>query len=208
MSDPKNFNNSPENPAASEDVFAYDATAPGGRPTAAPAEANDAAPDPFLVLQNLQRENAELKDKLLRTLADMENMRRRTEKEVADAKIYGVAAFARDMLTFADNLRRAAESVPGDVRDRAEAPVKSLLEGLEVTERDFLSRLARHGVKKLEPLGGKFDPNMHEALYEIPDETKPNGSVAHVVEEGYAIGERVLRPAKVGVSRGGPKAAN
>jgi len=94
------------------------------------------------------------------------------------------------------------------VRDRAEPPVKALIEGIEVTERDFLSRLNRYGVKKLEPLGTKFDPNMHEALYEVPDETKPNGTVVHVVEDGYGIGDRILRPAKVGVSRGGPKPAN
>jgi molecular chaperone GrpE len=163
-------------------------------------------PDPFVVLQNLQRENGELKDKLLRSLADMENLRRRTEKEIADAKIYGIASFARDMLTVADNLRRAVENVPAELR--AEPAIKPIVEGVEVTERDFLSRLARYGVKKLEPLGAKFDPNMHEALYEVPDETKPNGTVVHVVEEGYGIGERVLRPAKVGISKGGPKPAN
>jgi molecular chaperone GrpE len=163
-------------------------------------------PDPFVVLQSLQRENGELKDKVLRSLADMENLRRRTEKEIADAKIYGIASFARDMLTVADNLRRAVENVPTELR--AEPAIKPIVEGIEVTERDFLSRLARYGVKKLEPLGAKFDPNMHEALYEVPDETKPNGTVVHVVEEGYGIGERVLRPAKVGISKGGPKPAN
>ena len=163
-------------------------------------------PDPFVVLQNLQRENGELKDKLLRGLADMENLRRRTEKEIADAKIYGIASFARDMLTVADNLRRAVENMPAELR--AEPAIRPLVEGIEVTERDFLSRLTRYGVKKLDPLGGKFDPNMHEALYEVPDETKPNGTVVHVVEEGYGIGERVLRPAKVGVSKGGPRPAN
>jgi molecular chaperone GrpE len=181
---------------------AYDAT------SQAPAQPGEAAvePDPFVVLQNLQRENGELKDKLLRSLADMENLRRRTEREIADAKIYGIASFARDMLTVADNLRRAVENVPAELR--AEPAIKPIVEGVEVTERDFLSRLARYGVKKLEPLGAKFDPNMHEALYEVPDETKPNGTVVHVVEEGYGIGERVLRPAKVGISKGGLKPAN
>ncbi|HTJ01384.1 MAG TPA: nucleotide exchange factor GrpE [Methylovirgula sp.] len=166
--------------------------------------ANDAAgaPDPFAVLQKLQQENADLKDKMLRTLADMENLRRRTEKEVGDAKLYGVASFARDMLTFADNLRRILDNVPPELRESG----GTLIEGLELTERDFLSRLARHGVKKLEPQGTKFDPNRHEALYEIPDESVPNGTVVQVIEDGYAIGDRVLRPAKVGISRGGPKA--
>ena len=164
-----------------------------------------AEPDPFVVLERLQTENADLKDRVLRTLADMENLRRRTEREVADAKSYGVTSLARDMLTFADNLRRAIDSVPADARARVEASVKSFIEGIEVTERDFLSRLARHGVRKLEPQGQKFDPNMHEALFEMPDESVPNGTVTQVVETGYAIGDRVLRPAKVGVSRGGPR---
>ena len=164
--------------------------------------------DPFVVLQNLQRENGELKDRLLRTLADMENMRRRTEKEVADAKLYGVSGFARDMLSFADNLRRAVENIPDELHKSADSAITTLIGGIEVIERDFISRLARHGAKKMEPLGTKFDPNMHEALYEVPDETVPNGTVVKVVEDGYTIGDRMLRPAKVGISRGGGKAAN
>jgi molecular chaperone GrpE len=162
-------------------------------------------PDPFVVLENLQLENTGLKDKLLRALADMENLRRRTEKEVADAKMYGVSSFARDMVTFADNLHRAIANVSPEVRARAEAPVQTLIEGLELTDRDFASRLERYSVKKISPLGQKFDPNLHEALFELPDETVPSGTVVQVVEPGYVIGERVLRPAKVGVSRGGPK---
>ena len=134
----------------------------------------------------------------------MENQRRRTEKEVSDARAYGVTRFAQDILPFADNLRRAVENVPAEAR-AADGPLKTLVEGLEVTERDFLSRLARHGVKKLEPKGQKFDPNMHEALFEVPDPSVPNGTVVQVVEDGYSIGERCLRPAKVGVARGGPK---
>jgi molecular chaperone GrpE len=174
----------------------------------APPEASDgsADPDPFLVIQKLQQENVELKDKVLRTLADMENLRRRTEKEVADAKLYGVTSFARDMLTFADNVQRIVANIPAEFRATASTPAATLAEGLELTERDFLSRLARHGVKKLEPQGSKFDPNRHEALFEMPDESVPNGTVVQVVEDGYAIGDRVLRPAKVGISRGGPKA--
>ena len=172
----------------------------------------DAAPVPTSatvdVLDNLRLENVELKDKLLRTLADMENLRRRTEREVAEAKTYGVTSFARDMLVFADNLRRALASVPASQREQAESSWKALAEGIEVTERDFLSRLGKYGVKKLEPLGAKFDPNLHEALFEVPDESAPNRTVVQVVEEGYAIGDRVLRPAKVGVSRSGPKAAD
>jgi molecular chaperone GrpE len=197
MADPK-FNESNRIDPQTE------AGAPGEAPPA--SDTGGGEPDAFLVLQKLQQENAELKDKVLRTLAEMENLRRRTEKEVADAKLYGVTSFARDMLTFADNLRRIVENVPPELRESAGAAGATLVEGLELTERDFVSRLARHGVKKLEPQGTKFDPNRHEALFEIPDESLPNGTVVQVVEDGYAIGDRVLRPAKVGVSKGGPKA--
>ncbi len=182
-------------------------TAPNGTaeaPAANGAAAEASGPDPFAVLEALKDENAGLKDKLLRTLADMENLRRRTDKEVADSKTYGISNFAREMLTVADNLHRAAASVPDDAKTGSEA-VKSLVEGVELTERDLLSRLARFNVKPIEPEGKKFDPNMHEALFEIPNEGVPSGTVLQVVETGYAIGERVLRPAKVGVSRGGPK---
>lgn len=170
------------------------------------AESDIAEPEPFTELENLHAEVASLKDKLLRTLADMENLRRRTEKEIADAKTYGVTNFAREMLTFADNLRRVVDSVPAQAREGLEQSVRTLIEGVELTERDFVSRLARFGVKKIEAQGQRFDPNQHEALFEVPDESVPNGTVAQVIEPGYLIGERVLRPAKVGVARGGPKA--
>lgn len=169
------------------------------------AESDIAEPEPFTELENLYAENAGLKDKMLRVLADMENLRRRTEKEVADAKVYGVANFAREMLTFADNLRRAVDSVPPTARETLDQSVVTLIEGVELTERDFVSRLARFGVKRIEAQGQRFDPNQHEALFEIPDESAPHGTVLQVVEPGYLIGERVLRPAKVGISRGGPK---
>jgi molecular chaperone GrpE len=164
-------------------------------------------PEPFTELENLYAENAGLKDKVLRTLAEMENLRRRTEREIADAKTYGVTSFARDMLTVADNLRRAVEAIPAELRQTNDPAIKTLLEGVELTERDFLSRLTKHGVKKLEPQGQRFDPNMQEALFEVPDASVPNGTVVQVVEAGYSIGERCLRPAKVGVARGGPKVA-
>jgi molecular chaperone GrpE len=172
------------------------------------AQAPAGEPDPFVVLENLQLENAALKDKVLRALAEMENQRRRAEREVADVKTYGVTSFALDMLTLADNLRRALESLPPDAREQTGPALKTLIEGVELTERDFLSRLGKYGVKKLEPLGAKFDPNLHEALFEVPDDTAPNATVVQVIEDGYMIGDRVLRPAKVGVSRSGPKPAN
>ncbi len=196
MNDGKNPQNEDLSPA---DEAAASASGADSVPDQSDAERDAAA------VQALIAENASLKDKVLRTLAEMENLRRRTEREVADAKAYGVSSFARDMLTFADNLRRALDNVPAEVRDSADAALKAFVEGIELTERDFLSRLARHGVRKLEPKGQKFDPNFHEALYEAHDESMPPGSVAHVVEEGFAIGDRVLRPAKVGVAKGGAK---
>ncbi len=154
----------------------------------------------------LQAEVASLKDRILRTMAEMENLRRRTDREVTDAKAYGVSSFAREMVTVADNLQRAQASLPADAKGDASTAVKSFIEGVELTERDLLSRLARFGVKPIETIGQRFDPNRHEALFEMPDESVPNGTVVQQVETGYVIGERVLRPAKVGVSRGGPKA--
>src|SRR5918993_2467705 len=160
--------------------------------------------DPVAVLE---AEKADLKDKMLRLMADMENLRRRTEREVADARTYAVANFARDMLNVADNVRRAIESVPEEARSTAEGAFKTLIEGIDLTERDLLKNLERHGVKKLDPQGQKFDPNLHQAMFEIPNAEVPNGTVLQVVQSGYVIGERVLRPALVGVSKGGPKAA-
>jgi molecular chaperone GrpE len=138
----------------------------------------------------------------------MENLRRRTEREVADAKTYGVTAFARDMLNVADNLARALDHVPSEALASADETLKGLIEGVELTARDLTAALTRHGVKKLEPLGEKFDPNFHQAMFEMPDETVPAGTVKQVLQSGWRIGDRVLRPASVGVSKGGPKAAS
>lgn len=163
-----------------------------------------AAVDP---VAQLEAEKADLKDKLLRTLADMENLRRRTEREVADARTYGVTSFARDMLTVADNLRRALDSLPAEVRQSASEQVKALVDGVELTERDFLKTLEKHGVKKREPVGEKFNPNFDQAMFEIPDDSKPSGTVVQVIQAGYVIGDRVLRPSMVGVSKAAPKPA-
>jgi molecular chaperone GrpE len=188
------------------ETLAQSGKTPGGDETPAAEITQSEAERDAAAVQALIAENASLKDKVLRTLAEMENLRRRTDKEVSDAKTYGVTSFARDMLTFADNLKRALENVPALAREDADPALKSFVEGIELTERDFLSRLARHGVRKLDPKGQKFDPNFHEALFEAQDESVPSGTVSQVVEEGFAIGDRVLRPAKVGVARGGPKA--
>ena len=150
-------------------------------------------------------ERDEFKDRLLRTMAEMENLRRRTEREVADARTYAVTNFARDMLNAADNIRRALDSVPAEARASAEGALKGLIEGIELTERDLAKTLERHGVKMVEPHGQRFDPNRHQAMFEVPNTEVPNGTVVQVVQTGYVIGDRTLRPALVGVSKGGPK---
>jgi molecular chaperone GrpE len=159
------------------------------------------------LVETLARESAEHKDKLLRTLAEMENLRRRTEREIADARLYSVSNFARDILAVADNMDRALQALDDELRQKADAGVKAMLDGVEITERELIKVLEKHGVKKFEPNGEKFDPNLHQAMYEVPDPTVPAGTVARVVQPGYMIGERVLRPALVGIAKGGPRAA-
>ena len=170
----------------------------------AAAEAVAAAPKPST---SLDRELAEAKDRLLRTLADMDNMRKRTEREVADARVYGISTFARDILGVADNMHRAMQALDDELRAKADDATKALLEGVELTERELMNVLEKHGVKRIEPLNQKFDPNRHQAMYEIEDASVPSGSVVQVMQAGYLIGERVLRPALVAVSKGGTKAA-
>jgi molecular chaperone GrpE len=140
-------------------------------------------------------------------LAEMENLRKRTEREVTDARLYGVANFARDVLGVADNMRRALEAVTPELRASTEAGAKALIDGVELTERELLKALEKNGMRQFSPQGEKFDPNLHQAMFEVPDASVPAGSVVQVVQPGYMIGERVLRPALVGVSKGGPKAA-
>ncbi|MBD8553705.1 nucleotide exchange factor GrpE [Rhizobium sp. CFBP 8762] len=171
--------------------------------TVTPEEA-DIQPDPT---EELRAENADLRDRFIRLAADMDNLRRRTEREVKDAKSYAVAGFARDMLAVADNLRRALDAIPAEARENGDTGFAALIEGVELTERSMLSTLERHGVRKLEPEGEKFDPNFHQAMFEVPNTDIANGTVVQVVQAGFTIGERVLRPAMVGVSKGGPKAA-
>ena len=174
--------------------------APHDAPEAlAPAPADDK-------LAALTAERDELKDRTLRTLAEMENLRRRTEREVADGRTYAVTNFARDVLNVADNIRRALDSVPADAWASAEGALKGLIDGIELTERDLTKTLERHGVKVVEPKGQRFDPNRHQAMFEVPDPEVPAGTVVQVVQSGYVIGDRTLRPALVGVAKGGPKA--
>lgn len=157
------------------------------------------------LLDKLRSENEELKDRTLRTVAEMENLRRRTAREIADTRSYAVANFARDLLAVGDNLQRAIQAVSAEKRESGSEEFKNLLEGVELTERELLKALDKAGVAKFNPEGEKFDPNLHQAMFEMPNPDVPNNSVAQVVQEGYTIGDRVLRPAMVGVAKGGPK---
>jgi molecular chaperone GrpE len=158
------------------------------------------------LVEALARESADYKDKLLRTLAEMENLRKRTERQVADTRHYGISAFAADVLAVADNMHRALEAAGPELRQNTDAGVKAFIEGVELTERELLKALEKHGVKKFDPKGERFDPNRHQAMYEVPDPSVPAGTIAQVMQAGYTIGERVLRPALVAIAKGGPKA--
>ncbi|WP_439923718.1 nucleotide exchange factor GrpE [Nitrobacter sp. JJSN] len=157
-------------------------------------------------VEALTKEVADAKDRMLRTLAEMENLRKRTAREVSDARTYGISGFARDVLDIADNLQRALDAVPAEARAAADPGLKALIEGVELTERSLHNALEKHGVKRFDPAGEKFDPNVHQAMYEVPDPSVPVGTIAQVIQSGYMIGERILRPALVGVAKGGTKA--
>lgn len=154
------------------------------------------------VVAKLQAEVADLKDRLLRSVAETENVRRRAEKDKADASSYAVTGFARDMLNVSDNLRRALDSQPEDVPEE----LKGFVEGVEMTERELLNTMERYGIKKVEPeVGEKFDHKFHQAMFEVPTEEQEPGCVMQVVAPGYVIKDRLLRPAMVGVAKGAEK---
>lgn len=155
----------------------------------------------------LRTENAELKDRVLRTVAEMENLRKRTEREINDTRSYAIAGFARDMLSATDALSRALIMLPAETRETADTTTKGLIEGIELAEREMQRLLAKHGVKPIEAQGEKFDPHVHQAMFEVPDPSQPEGTVVQVVQPGFLIGDRVLRPAMVGVAKGGPSHA-
>jgi molecular chaperone GrpE len=157
-------------------------------------------------LDTLLVENAEMRDRLLRTLADMENLRRRTEREKADTARYAITNFARDVLTVGDNLKRTMDHVPADAAAQDPA-LKTFLEGVELTERELLNVLERHGVTRIEPLGQRFDPNFQQAMFEVQNPDVAEGTVVDVMQAGYAIGDRCLRPALVVIAKGGAKQA-
>jgi molecular chaperone GrpE len=149
----------------------------------------------------LKIEVAELKDRLLRALADAENTRRRAERDRLEASQYAVTRFARDMLTIADNFGRALAACPPALLEAADPQLKAVIEGVEATERQLLSTLETYGVKQIDTADGKFDPNLHQAIAEVPGEGRAPGTIVHVVQTGFRIGDRLLRPAMVTVAR-------
>jgi len=184
-------------PEAEAEADPAEAKAEDGERDPDPAPADDRAAK---LIEALQAENADLKDRLLRAAAEMENMRRRYEREMADARQYAVTGFAREVLSIGDNLSRAIAAVPEEASKEGGA-IKALIDGVEMTERELHRVLNKHGVTKLEPEGKKFDPNMHQAMFEVEHADMPHGTVVQVVQAGYSIGDRVLRPAMVGVAR-------
>ncbi len=166
-------------------------------------DAGQTAPeDPITALES---DVANLKDQLLRALAETENTRRRAAREHQDIIRYGVTNLVRDILAVADNLQRALDSVPADARTDNET-VASLATGVELTGKEFLSALERHGVEKVEPLGEQFDHNKHQAMFEVEDTGQPAGTIVELLQPGYMLYDRLLRPAMVGVAKGDPEA--
>ena len=160
---------------------------------------------------SLEMQVADLQDKYLRTVAEMENVRRRTQMEKENATTFAFANFAREMLTVSDNMNRAFTSVEGEGRGENAKPseisnqFKAFIDGVRMTETDLMKTLEKLGLQKIEPLGLRFDANLHEALFEFEDKEKPSGTVSQVLEDGFTLNGRLLRPAKVGITKGGPQ---
>ncbi len=153
-------------------------------------------------VETLQAEVAALRERSLRALAEAENTRKRSEREKEETRQFAIARFARDLLSVSDNLNRALAAYPKEAREGADEALKSVIEGIEATERELQSVLSQHGVKAIEAAGAKFDPNLHQAIAEVPSEGMPKGTVVTVVQSGYMIGERLLRAAMVTVAKG------
>jgi molecular chaperone GrpE len=151
--------------------------------------------------EELSAEVDKLKDQLLRTLAELDNYRKRAEREREETAKFATTGFARELLTVADNLRRALESVPED-HEHPEKLLKSLMEGVEITEKELLFAFKKHGIEKIEPLGKPFDHHLHQAMFEVESPDQPPGTVVHVLQPGYQLSGRLLRPALVGVAKG------
>jgi len=190
-----------EDPETAAAADAGDDAAPAEVELADPVEEEDAAAR----TARLEAEVAELRDQLLRALAEAENQRRRSQRERDDAVRYAAAPMLRDLLAVADNLQRALDSVPGEAA-KQDGALKILLEGVQLTERELQSAFGRHGIVKLDPLGERLNPHHHEAMFEVPAPDQPSGTIVQVVEPGYLLHDRLLRAARVGVAKGGPPA--
>ncbi len=164
-------------------------------------ETDDASDEINDEVAALHAEIAELKDRALRAMADAENTRRRADREKKDASQYAIANFARDMLAVADNFARAIDACPPEARESASPQVKGVIEGVEATDRQLMATLERYGIKQIQTENAKFDPNLHQAIAEVPGQGKPAGTIVDVMQVGYVIGERLLRPAMVTVAR-------
>lgn len=194
-SDPQNSEQENENMSENDSVEENDPLAPEPLLPNVEDETGDATE-----IEALEDELAKTKDQLLRTVAEMDNIRKRSRKERDDASKYAVSSFARDMLTIADNLRRALDAVPDDIID-SEPRIKNVVEGVEATERELIRNFEKHGIQKVEPGEEIFDPNQHEVMLEIPGSGKPAGMILQVMEVGYMLNDRLLRPARVGVAK-------
>jgi molecular chaperone GrpE len=168
----------------------------------AEAAAEPATPEERIAA--LEAELADSQDRLLRALAETENTRRRAQRERADAEKYGLGRFANDMLPVADNLRRALDSLPES--EAKDDRTKNLLAGVAATERELLAAFERHGLKRIDPMGEKFDHNFHQAVFEAENSGRPAGTIVEVLQPGYVLHDRLLRPAMVGVAKGGAAA--
>ncbi|MDA8726291.1 nucleotide exchange factor GrpE [Alphaproteobacteria bacterium] len=166
----------------------------------APQDAPQDAPEEAAKEPNLEDRLAAANDQLLRSLAELENTRKRAERDRAEALKYGAMSFARDMLGVADNFQRALKAVD-DMAEEVPEAMRGLLDGIAATQRDLLAALARHKVTPLDPMGEKFDPNMHEAMFEAPGTGQESGTIIEVIETGYMMEARLLRPAKVGIAK-------
>lgn len=156
--------------------------------------------DGHAVILKLQAEIKAMKEQLLRTMAENENTRKRAIREREDAAKYAVSSFARDLVSVADNLRRALSAVPEELLG-LQPQIKNLVDGIEATERDLLRSFEKNGIQKLDPINTPFDPNFHEVMFEAPITDKPNGLIIQVIEPGYTLNGRILRPARVGVAK-------
>jgi len=179
---------------------------PGEGAPAAPAQGAQAPGNPDDIIAALRAEAADLKDKLLRAHAEVENIRKRCEREREETAKYAVTRFARDIVNVGDNFQRAIDAVPPGAAEQ-DAALKSFLEGVTMTERELLNVLERYGIKRVQPVGEPFNPHLHQAVMEIQRSDVPAGTVVQVFQAGFTIGDRVLRPAMVAVSKGGPKPA-